>query len=285
MEQLIKQAMAAAAGITLVPVSGSLAPLAAVPEGVRLKSLEQLMDRPSAIAGYVTLHRYSDFVAYVNDFKQEGARIFVSPDMTFQKSATLANAVLDYPQPGKPAWARHFAVLKVEPSLEYKLLTALESAGLHDQDKFALALRDLSRFCTSLSGADLLEIVQSLTVASKGEFASIQDDFTGSVRFGYDVQVTAKSEAATRKNVTIPQVISFNMPVLLGAGPVDLNVELLYRVPNQAGGKVQMGIRFPDKKFVERAVLEETADKLAGDTKLTVAVGDSSVPTSPGDQD
>lgn len=284
MEELIRSIIAGAAGVTILPAAGDRPiPLASVPDGVNLVSLERYLDNPARIEGVADLYRVADFTAYVNAYKQAGSRIFVVPDMQMQEGGTLAHAVLDYPVAGTPSWSTHQANLIVAPSMEYRMLTKLEGRGLIAQPDFALALRDVSRFCTTLSAADLVEIAQTLTLQSKGDFASIEDNFTGSVRFGYDVQVTAKSDATTRKNVEVPREIGFNLPVLLGGENVDITAELLYRVPVSKEDKVKMGIRIPDRRFVERAVLEATADALGRATSLVVAMGNSSVPRAPGE--
>ncbi len=258
-------------------------PLAAVPDGVELRSLEAFMPAPRAIDGFARLHRYEDFVSYVNDFKRDGARIFVEPELRLHDGGIMATAFLDYPNPGEPAWSCHRAHLVVSPSMEYQLLTTLERDGLMPQDKFALRLRDVARFCTSLSSADLVEIAQTLTLSSKGEFANIEDNFTGSVRFGYDVQVTAKSDATTRKNIEVPREVGFNLPVLLGGENADVVAELMYRVPSSKDDKVKMGIRIPDRAFIERAILEQAAESLGSATGLSVAVGSTTVPKLPED--
>lgn len=282
MEDLIKEAIGKIAGVKLLDGLASAAPAAAVPEGVSIQSLERFMPAPSRITGAVMLYRYDDFVRYVNDFKQDGARIFVTPELVFARGGEMARAYLDYPKPGEPAWSTHHVVLNVQQSLEYKLLTDLANKGLMVQADFALALRDVARFATTISAADLVEIAQTLTLSSKGEFASVEDNFSGSVRFGFDVQVKATSDATARKNIEVPQTIGFNLPVLLGGAPVDLEVELLYRVPNSKEDKVKMGIRIPDRLFVERAVLEESANKLEASTAVPTAFGSSNVPDGPG---
>lgn len=282
MEELIRQLIASAAGVTIIaPGTGRSLPMASIPDGVSLQSLEQYQDNPARIAGIVNLHRFKDFTAYVNAYKGAGSRIFVVPDLALRSGGVLASAILDYPVPGTPSWSTHQVNLVVQPSMEYKMLTNLEGRGLIAQPDFALALRDVARFCTTLSAADLVEIAQTLTLSSKGEFASIEDDFSGSVRFGYDVQVTAKSEATKRLNTEVPREIGFNLPVLLGGDNVDVTAELLYRVPASKEEKVKMGIRIPDRTFIERAVLEATADALGDATSLVVAVGDSTVPRAP----
>lgn len=257
--------------------------LAALPAGVTMQSLEPYQAAPNRIHGLVRLHRYGDFVNYVQDFKVTGTRIFITPNLAFTSGGELALAVLDYPEPGKPAWSTHEVALVVSPSLEYKLLTSIANKGLMNQVDFVEALRDLARFCTSLSSADLLEIAQTLTLSSKGDFASIEDQFSGSVRFGYDVQVTANSEATKRMGIAIPETFSFNLPLLQGGTAQDVKAEFRYRVPKSKDEKVQLGIRLPDQKFIERAVLEQLVTQLSTDVGCPVALGDSNVPTRPGE--
>lgn len=288
MEQVIQRVIEALQdqGVKVISASdaGTSAPVLAVPEGIVVHTLEHLQAAPAHTDGITVLHRYDDFVTYVNDFKQDGARIFVEPKLEFSNGGTLATAILDFPRPGNPAWSSHKAQLVVSPSLEYRLLCKVVDAGLTDQPKFALALKELARFNTSLSSADLLEIVQTLTLQSKGDFASIEDNFTGSARFSYDVKVSASSEATKRLNIEVPTHIGFHMPVLLGGDAVDMVAEFMYRVPPSKDEKVKMGLGLPDRAFVERAVLEATADKLAAATGLTVAVGGTTVPKSQGNR-
>lgn len=283
MEELIRKMLAAAVGITLVPDAGTAAPIAAVPDGVQLKSLEQLLPAPLRTVGTTRLHQYPAFVAYVNKYKTPDGMIFVAPDIAFRTGGTLAHAVLDFPAPDKPSWSGHCAELIVQPSIEYKMLTDLDGKLL-EQDVFARSMLNLARFCTSMSAADLLELAQKLTLTSKGAFRSINDDLSGSVSVAYDVQVSAKVDSGTTtKNIDVPSSISFNLPMLLGGSPVSINADLLYRIPDEAGGKIKLGIRLPDRVYVERDVLEALVAQLSTDTNLAVAVGSSDVPDLPGD--
>lgn len=283
MEELIRKMLAAAVGITLVPDAGTAAPIAAVPDGVQLKSLEPLLPAPLRTTGTTSLHQYPAFVAYVNKYKSPDGMIFVEPNIAFRSGGKLATAVLDFPAPGVPQWSGHNVELIVQPSIEYKMLTELDGKML-EQDQFARSILNLARFCTSMSSADLLELAQKLTLTSKGAFRSITDDLSGSANIAYDVQVSAKVDSGTTtKNIEVPSSISFNLPMLLGGAPVSLNADLLYRIPEEAGGKIKLGIRLPDRVYVERDVLESLVVQLSTDTELAVAVGSSDVPEQPGD--
>lgn len=281
MEDLIRKVLAATAGITVTQVTGAVVPVAAVPDGVTLRSLESLLDKPVRISGMTNFREYPSFIDYVKQYKQEGARIFVSPDLTFSKNEQLAICYLDFPAPGKPVYSEHMARLLVQPSLEYRKLMELDNQLL-SQDDFARRLRDVARFCTSLPAADLLEIANKLTLTSKGDFKSITDDITGAVSFAYDVQVKATLGApagSTPKTLEIPTNISFHLPLLLGGREVSLDAELLYRIPEEAGGKIKMGLRLPNRLYDERDLLQALVQSIGTDTGVETAVGDTGVPT------
>lgn len=277
MEDLIKDVLGQIQGATILATDALKAPVVAIPDNLRLVSLEDFADTPTRITGNTNLYRFSDFVSHVNAFKTDSGRVFVAPNLAFDEGITLATAYLDYPAPGLPSWTTHTAQLKVSCSLPYKLITELDGL-LMDQNLFAQKIKDVARYCLSMSQADLIELARTLTLSSKGNYASVEDDFSGSINLSYDVQVSAKSDATARQGVEVPREISFQMPVLQGGEDMTIVAELVYRTPKGAGEKVQMGIRLPDRKFVEREVLESTAVSIENMVSLPVVLGETSVP-------
>lgn len=280
MEELIRKVLgvlATPSSIEVHAVAGATAPIAAVPEGVTLVDLSSLMDVPARISGCTNLREYPSFTRYVLEYKEPGSRIFVSPDLTFQKSEQLAVCYLDFPEPSVPQWSQHSVCLLVQPSLEYRKLMDLDGKLL-PQDDFARRLRDVSRFCTSLPAADLLEIASRLTLTSKGDFRSFSDDISGAVSLGYDVKVRASVSGTSPATLEVPTNLTFELPLLMGGRSVTVNAELLYRIPEEAGGKITMGIRLPDRLYDERDLLQELVKSIEFDTGVVTAVGDSSVP-------
>lgn len=280
-QELFKAVMDALASknqVSVVAGAPTQVPLLAVPDGVKISPIdEKLLDAPLRTRGTTRLHEYGAFTAYVNKYKGADAMVFVSPSIAFTSGGVLANAVLDFPGRTEPSWSTHTAELVVEPSLEYKLLTSLDGKLL-EQDEFSRLLLKVSKFCTTMSSADLLEMAQKLTLTSKGQFRSINDDLSGSINLAYDVQVNAKVDSTTTKTLEVPQHIGFNLPMLLGGEPVSLVADFKYRLPEEAGGKIKLGIALPDRQYVERDVLEALVAQLSGDTSLPVAVGTSTVP-------
>lgn len=256
----------------LIEVAGAATPVVGVPDNYTLVHVdEKNLAKPNQIAAAIEFRQYKEWVAYVNSYKQDGARVAIENDLALRAGGKLATAYLDFPKPGEPRWARHTAVLVVQPSLEYACLTALDSKLLA-QDTFAREIVKVARFCTSLSQADLIELAQKLTLTSKGDFRSINDDLSGSVDFLYDVKVSAKVDGMTSKQIAVPSGFSFNMALIHGGAAVDVPTEFAYRVPEEAGGKISLGIRIPDRLYIERDYLEDVVATINKDTDLPTAI-------------
>lgn len=275
MEQVIQKILDAN-NVRIIPADTLVA---ALPSGYKLESMEEHQNSPNLIDQHLSTISHCDFVKYVNRYKEQQSLIAVSPDLSnVSKGKTLATCVIDYHQPINeikntpvPCWGRHIVSLLAQPSPEYQLLIDLDGQILGQAD-FALKLRDIARFSTSHKAAELIDIVRTMTLTSAGSFESIEDDFSGSVKFGYDVQVKASAGTSHRK-LEVPRTITFDAPLLIGGPIVSIETELLYRIPKEPGGKVQLGIRLPNRRWQEIEAINATAKQLADETGLLTIVG------------
>jgi len=257
---------------------------ASLPDGVTLESLAPFREYPERIKQTVIVDSASDFCAYVNRFKNADSTIFINPQIG-DFGSDLARCVIDYhnaprmtPPPeslsgdAQARWNEHQCVLRVVPSPEYALLLAFHKAGVMDQFAFAQKLQDAARFITSHSAAEILEIARTISLTSKGSFKTFEDDFSGSVDFKYDLQVSA-SAGSTEKRLQVPREVTFHCPILLGGALIEIRAELIYRVPPSAAEKVQLGLRLPDKAWMEREAIMAVSDELHTQTELQTLVG------------
>lgn len=260
----------------------------ALPPNWSLQDLEKWLDNPRRIRASIKVKNLGDFLKYVSKFKRgESSIVFVNPSLAeLGSGATLATAVIDYHeapaalQPGAvydediANWCTHTVEFQPTASPAYAMLCALDGKLL-PQDEFAQKLRELARFCTSHAAADLLETVRTLSLTSRGEYASLNDDVSGSVRLAYDVQVDARA-GTSQRSLEIPRVIVFTVPVFLGDAPEAaqaINAELLYRVPKRAGGSVSLGIRMPDRLWLEHDLVTSTAKEIGSASGLLTITG------------
>jgi uncharacterized protein YfdQ (DUF2303 family) len=249
-------------------------PAVALPDGWKVESLEKLANSPSRVRQRLTVHRVTDFVDYVQRYKEPSSLIVFASKLSV--GAPLAEAHLDYhhrDQLTHASWNEHRIAFAPQPSLAYAMLTALDGK-LMDQAAFAQAIRDLTRFVEEPKAADLLEVIRTLTLTSKGDFQSYDDDLTGSVQLRFDLQVSANAGTQNRK-LDVPRELIFKLPVLEGDGSDDslIRAELLYRIPRGAGEKVQLGVRLPDRLWLERDLIQALADGIRQETGLLTIVG------------
>lgn len=252
----------------------------ALPPGYTLADAEKWASAPRRLVQHVKLRNLADFLAYIARYKNPDSLVLIAPNLTaIGTGEALATATLDYHHSEHagagmvaPRFGSHVVSLHPTPSPAYALLCAMDGK-IVEQDVFAQQLRDLTRFCTSHPAAELLEIVRTLTLSSSGEYQSHTDDVSGSVRFRYQVQVDARA-GTTERTLTVPTSITFRVPVFIGdKTATEIGAEYLYRPPAQSGGKVRMGIRMPERLWLENELMERTADKIREATGLLVAVG------------
>lgn len=259
--------------------------VAAVPENINLLDLEQFKSHPNLIRATPTMRGIDSFVRYVNKHKTpEVSTIFVVPDLSkLGPNCKLATAILDY-HPGVNAGAdegetaphpaahgNHVVTLNASPSIAYAKLMDLDGK-LFAQDEFAKHVEEIARHSTSLPPAELIEIVQSLQLAAKGEFRSLDDDFTGSVDFKFDVQVSA-SAGTREKKITVPQHVEFHVVLIEGLEPVSVTCKLRYRQPRNPGEHVAIGFSIVDRSWMEKLAIDEVASRIGSDTELDVFTG------------
>lgn len=265
----------------IISLFGEAVDAIAVPAGYQVTGIEQFREFPRHIKETLRLTTIGSFCDYVNRYKREGeSLVMINPDLaTINATSALATAFIDYHTPNSPTRiaeqprkASHQAAFHPTPSPAYAMLCSMDGKLL-EQDAFCLHLRDLTRFCTSHPGGELLEIIRTLSLTSRGEYQSHNDDVNGSVRLKYNVDVEA-SAGTQEKSLTVPSTISFAVPVFLDdAETTEIVTELCYRTPRQSGGKVQLGLRLPDRLWLEHQRIEAVASKIRDATGLLVLTG------------
>lgn len=90
-------------------VPGIPAPLALLPNGVSIESLEHLLPAPSRIKQKLTVLDAESFISYVNPrFSTQATAVFCNGP-----EGRTFTAVIDYHNPATPAWRDHVATYYV----------------------------------------------------------------------------------------------------------------------------------------------------------------------------
>lgn len=235
------------------------------PNGVEIEPIERFLPnprRPRSGSHHATVE---SFMGFVMRHKRKNSAIYVAEEL--KPGQAIAVAILDDHTntsngDGTPGWGEFRATVFASVSPEYALLTAFDGK-LFKQSDFALALRDIARFATKPQAADLIEIVRTINLTSKGRFQSVTDQFSGSVDFAFEHKVAANAGTETKK-LKVPETFGFKMAILAGGAAVPIDAEFVYRTPAEAGGEVQLGLRLPNRKWDEAAAVEGVVAELAG---------------------
>lgn len=255
-------------------IDSPLRPLAVVPDDHKIVELERFGKYPTRIRNTVDLTTAKSFFGYIERFKIPESVAFVTPNLdTVNANSTIATVVFDYHGPESPRWGDHKVNLKARPSLPYAMLQTLHEK-FYAQPDFAKMLKKLARFATAPDAATMLEIAQSLTLTSAGEFENLYDDVTGSVKLNYSLAVSARANsAAQKKDLDVPGHFEFQMPVMEGGDPQTICCEFRYRVPPSADAKLALGLSIVDKEYIEKDALDAVAISIVENTGLLVLMG------------
>lgn len=245
-------------------------------DNTTIESLEPYAERPYRQRGKAVLRGLDSFIGYVDRHKTGDSAIFITPDLSsLKKGAQLATAIFNYHgsnDTNHADWCDFTAALTAVPSLPYALLLEMHDAGLCEQPAFARSLERIARFCTSHSQGEIVEIARTLVLASKGDFASIDDDFSGSLDLRFNVQVRASAGTQTQK-LDVPTHIRFIIPLLDGATPTEIVCRLKYRVPDHAGGKLSLGLEIEDRHWIEDACVQQVASAIGEKSGVQTFLG------------
>ncbi|EHN09447.1 hypothetical protein PAI11_37810 [Patulibacter medicamentivorans] len=152
---------------------------------------------------------------------------------------------------GTAGWGEHRATLALRTTPEWRHWLSLDAKRV-DQLALAEHLEDGIAEVIEPAAADLLDVVQTISVNRDVEFASSQRTTDGQIQFAYKEQQDAK--AGNRGNLTIPERFKLAVAVFPGGDRVPLTARLRYRV--SAGG-LEIGYKLERPQDAVREAVEK----------------------------
>lgn len=236
-------------------------PYAVIPEGASLHSLEHLQRVPARIRAGVELQTVESWIAYVNKFKDDRSVVFGCPERL-----TL-DAVIDYHDPGDPAWCEHHAHYVAPKAPEWKLWRGASGKAMAQAD-FAQWIEDNLVDIVNPPGADLLEMARAFRAKKDVEFVSVVDMHNGTRQLTYNQEVTGQS--ARRENLTMPTQFDLGIPVVFGGARYAVVARLRYRLHD---GKLMFHYDLYRPEYIERDAFSDIATKVTAETGIEVWLG------------
>lgn len=230
---------------------------AVVPEGYAIEDLERFFDSPARARATVTAKTAETFAAYVNRFKSEGSAIFAD-----QEKFALVG-IIDYHQPGLPAFREHWVAYAAPRSLEWQTWRGKNGEKM-EQAAFAQFIEDNVVDIRAPAGAEVLEVARGLQAKKAVEFASAIRLADGAQQFTYNETIDGTTSKGTMK---VPEEFTLGIPVFFGGVVYGVVARLRYRISQ---GKLLLWYELYRPEYIERDAFEELANKIATDTAIEV---------------
>lgn len=205
------------------------APFVIIPEGSKAEDVSMFFPK-QRISQKVLLLDAGSFIDYVNRYKDDRTLIFA--DVTETSASFIA--ALDYHGAApdlKPEYISHRAQFDTIQTTEFKTWLAANRKAM-TQVEFATWLEDNAKLFTEPSGADLLELVQTLFGKQDVRFTSGVRLQSGGNKLQYDedVELSGKNAAGT---VEIPKEITATFAPFQGAAAYVIRARLKYRIESR----------------------------------------------------
>jgi uncharacterized protein YfdQ (DUF2303 family) len=206
----------------------------------QIVDLQPYADAPRRAAGIVQLVTTDSLVTYLHRHTRPEAingsvddqRCSLYVDLPNFTAITVLN---DHSYDG-PGWRDDRATLKWQPTPGWQRWAGVDRKMLQ-QDEFSELIEDGLTEIATPSGADLLELAQSIRATTSANFRSDRRLQNGRVQLTYVEEVDARAGADGQ--MEIPADITLVLAPFQGAEPVTVKARLRYRV---TGGKLTLGI-------------------------------------------
>lgn len=270
------EAIAALATATIAPqykqAPDTILPYLILKDG-STRSLEQLMARPLRKRATAVFTEPGSFINYVNDHKRERGTLLLGEvnEVTgsfaaifdYHERATNAETEAD----GVAGWGQHRAELKLVSTPEWARWSA-GSGKEWGQTEFAEFLEDNAVDVSEPSGADLLEVAQTLQATKSLNFRSGVRLKDGRNQLTYIEDITASAGSAGQMEV--PEAFILSLVPFIGCDQTQFRARLRYRI-NQ--GKLTFCYRLYQSHAIVGAVWQTIREMVEEETGLMVHRG------------
>ena len=258
-----------------------------VPDAGQLAIIEQAPDaqraNPRRVVGTTAVLEPEGFGVVWDKHSADTSEVYADP---VQASIT---AVFDADSAAGEAqlagWRQHRAVLSCKLTPAY-MAWASRDGRLMEQQDFAEHIEDRLADIVRPSGADMLEIAQSLQANTRVEFKSAVQVSSGQRGLVFEETTTAK--AGQKGQLDIPVTFDLGLPIFEGGAAYKLTARFRYRINN---GHLSIGYKLerPEDtvreafKDVVTAVEERIGRSVLLGTAPRSAVADAPVPLEAGE--
>ena len=257
-------AIGAATSIVEVEIAG--VPHIQVPPGSTLKNMEDLLDQPIRIKAHPEFNDVDGFAHYIEEFKEDGSRIFVD-DSNFRFIT-----VFDCHAKDKPAHGDHSATMKLNISSEWNRFLGYNEKKMNPKE-FAEFLEDNIDYLSQtedMTGADLMTMAQSFKINVKGDLEVEDTIQSGLKTLVIKDDSTVSGRNVNGQHVSFPEKIAFDLRIFKNNEPYAIKVFLRYRKSDKG---LTFWIKVPDPDKLEEQAFDRVIDQVKDKTGLSTLKG------------
>lgn len=256
-----------AAGISAALENADV-PVALLPAGRVIESLEKYKDRPTRKRGRVRLDTVNAFCRFVNKHKvAQETEVFVVGNNTTATFTAVFNYHRDTGQAA--GWGDFRAEFTPVPTEEWKRWSEKNKQTM-TQEQFALFLEDNLANVVNPAGSELLEIAKKIEAKHEASFGSGIRLENGNVQLLYTE--TTEARAGEKGTLEIPSMITLGMRLFEGGEAYRLEARFRYRLTS---GKLVLWYELANPHLVLQdaiKTIKEAAAEEIGVTPLEGAV-------------
>jgi uncharacterized protein YfdQ (DUF2303 family) len=196
---------------------------AVVPNGYKLKDLEDYHDAPRRVVQTFEAETLDGFLDYFNRYATGNSTIFaLEADLRIE-------AVLDYhDEDGAPGWRDHRIVYELPPSEDWKAFAAKDGSKM-PQRQFADFLEEHEPLFFEPDAATMLEVARNFRAKKDVSFASKIDERSGDILFNYQTKTKSKGQ------LKAPRTFTLALQPFRGSSKYEVEAKLRHRVDDEGG--------------------------------------------------
>jgi len=202
------------------------------------------------------------FIAYINQFRQEGTRIFYKDeDGTFV-------AVIDY-HTGEPRHGDHIAMLNLKRSPEWDTWAG-NSGKQMGQQEFAEFIEDNTAYITQPDPETMLRVATGLHATVGASFRQATNQANGQISLAYEEQINGTVDGKTE---SIPSTFQVGLRPFMGCPRYPVDCRLRYRIDRCNGAYLRLYYKALQLDTITETAVEAVVGRIKLETSITPALG------------
>jgi uncharacterized protein YfdQ (DUF2303 family) len=235
---------------------------ALVPDGMMLRSFEELQERPSRISQEKELREPVSFIDYVNQFKDDNTRLYGSINcMGCRITAIIDDNEADN---GKARFCSHKATLKLYSSPEWQLWAGNNKEYI-PQKEFAEFLQENISCIAQPDHAMLLECTRKFIVKRNATVTSVVYEGGG---LAVDLQEEVRGQTKG-ETVSMPTEIVLGLRPFEQAPKYQVKVALRFREKN---GGIEFAYSMIEPERIVESAFKDIREEVEKGTEINVLV-------------